>query len=73
VGRELSYRVLVGNIPLRRPRMGELGLDKSCLGYGQGAGSCEQGYELSDSIKCREFLDLVKDSYLPTKFFILWS
>jgi hypothetical protein len=28
-----------------------------CLGYGQVAGTCECGNELSGSIKCGEFLD----------------
>jgi len=27
VGREMSYRALVGKIPLGRPMVGELGLD----------------------------------------------
>jgi hypothetical protein len=33
------------------------------------AGSCEQGYELSGSIISGEFLDQVKDSWLPMKYF----
>ena len=34
-----------------------LGLDGVDLGYGDVAGTCEYGDELSGSIKCGEFLD----------------
>jgi hypothetical protein len=33
------------------------GLDRAGSGYGKVAGTCECGNELSDSIKCGEFLD----------------
>ena len=36
---------------------GEYGLDRSCSGYEQFAGSCRCGNEPSGSIKCGEFLD----------------
>jgi len=36
---------------------GGSGLDCSGSGYGQMAGSCECGNELSGSMKCKEFLD----------------
>jgi hypothetical protein len=37
------------------------GLDASGLGYGPVADSCEQGNELSGSIKHGEFLDQLSD------------
>jgi len=33
------------------------GLDRCGLGWGQVAGTCECGHELSGSIKCGEFLN----------------
>jgi len=36
---------------------GEYGLDRAGSGWGQVAGTCECGNELSGSIKCGEFLD----------------
>jgi hypothetical protein len=33
------------------------GLDRSGTGYGQVAGTCEYGNELSGSVKCGDFLD----------------
>ena len=38
-------------------RMWGYGLDRAGSGYGQVAGACEYGNELSGSVKCREFLD----------------
>jgi hypothetical protein len=38
------------------------GLDRSGSGYGQVAGTCECGNELSGSTKCREFLDQLRTS-----------
>ena len=35
---------------------GKYGLDRSGSGYGSVADACENGNELSDSVKCREFL-----------------
>ena len=37
--------------------MWEFGLDPGGSGYGEVAGTCECGNELSGSIKCEEFLD----------------
>jgi hypothetical protein len=34
------------------------------LGQRQTAGSCERGNETSDSIKCVEFLDLLRNCWL---------
>ena len=65
------HRVLVGKPegkrPLGRPRrrwednikmdLQEVGLDGVGSGWGQMAGTCEYGNELSGSIKCGEFLD----------------
>ena len=36
------------------------GMDWSGSGYGQVAGSCKRGNEHSGSIKCGEFLDLLR-------------
>jgi hypothetical protein len=37
------------------------GLDRAGSGCGHKAGTCECGNELSGSIKCREFLDWLKN------------
>jgi len=40
--------------------MWDYGVDETGSGYGQVAGTCECGNEPSGSIKCREFLDLLR-------------
>jgi len=40
--------------------MWEYGLDRAVSGYGQMVGTCECDNEPSGSIKCGEFLDLLK-------------
>ena len=47
---------LEDNIKMDIQKVG-CGLDHAVSGYGQVAGTCEYGNELSGSIKCGEFLD----------------
>jgi len=49
------------------------GLDSSGSGQGQVAGTCECSNEPSGSIKCREFLDLLRTGWLLKKDSALWT
>jgi hypothetical protein len=56
-----------------RSGMGSCGLDCSGLGEGQMAGICECGNEPSVSIKCRKFLDWLRNRQLLKKVSASWS
>jgi len=49
------------------------GVDRSGLGYGQVAGFCECGNELSSFINLGEFLDFLRTGYLLKKDLSPWS
>jgi hypothetical protein len=82
-----EHRVLVGRpegrIPLGRPRcrwkdnikidLQEVGGDGANSGYGQVAGTCGYGNELSGSINAGNFLTSCKTSYLLQKNSAPWS
>ena len=76
-----------GKRPLGRPRRrwednikmdlqevgcGGCGFDRTGLGYGQVAGTCECGNEPSGSIKCVEFLDWLRTGWILKKDCAAW-
>ena len=56
-GRPRRRREDTIKVDLQEVGYGGYGLDRCSSGYGQVAGTCECGNELSGSIKCGEFLD----------------
>jgi hypothetical protein len=61
------------NIKMDLQEVGCAGKDWIELAQGQVAGTCECGNEHSGSIKCGEFLDWLKTSYLLKKDSAAWS
>jgi len=61
------------NIKMDLLEVGCAGKDWIELAQGQVAGTCECGNEHSGSIKCGEFLDWLKTSYLLKKDSAAWS
>jgi hypothetical protein len=57
LGRPRRRGVNNSKMDLRETRLGWSGLDRSGSGEGPVEGSCEQGNEPSDSIKCWEVLE----------------